>query len=54
MCSLIVTAKLKGVDLQVWLADLLAHIAGISQHRLAELLLWNWRAEHAAPGIRAA
>jgi transposase len=43
MYSLIVTAKLNDIDPQAWLADVLAHIADIPQHRLAELLPWNWR-----------
>ena len=54
MYSLIVTAKLNDVDPQAWLADVLARIADIPQHRLAELLPWNWRAEHTAPVARAA
>lgn len=41
--SLIVTAKLNDVDPQAWLADVLARIAGIPQHRLHELLPWEWR-----------
>jgi transposase len=43
MYSLIVTAKLNNIDPQAWLADVLARIADIPQHRLAELLPWNWR-----------
>ncbi len=54
MYSLTVTAKLNDVDAQAWLADVLARIADITQHRLAELLPWNWRAHHAAPVARAA
>lgn len=38
MATLINTAKLNDVDPQAWLADVLAHIAGISQNRLHELL----------------
>ena len=41
--SLIVTAKLNDVDPQAWLADVLARIADLPQHRLAELLPWNWK-----------
>ena len=41
--SLIVTAKLNDVDPQAWLADVLARIADTPQHRLDELLPWNWR-----------
>lgn len=42
--SLIVTAKLNGVDPQAWLADVLARIAGHPAKRLDELLPWNWKA----------
>jgi transposase len=34
--SLIVTAKLNDIDPQAWLADVLARIANLPQHRLAE------------------
>jgi transposase len=40
MYSLVVTAKMNGVDPQAWLADVLSRIAA---HRLDELLPWNWR-----------
>jgi transposase len=40
--SLIVTAKMNGVDPQAWLADTLARIAMHPAHRLDELLPWNW------------
>lgn len=43
MYSLIMTAKMNGVDPQAWLADVLARIAGHPAHRLDELLPWNWR-----------
>jgi transposase len=43
MYSLIVTAKMNGVDPQAGLADVLARIAGHPAHRLDELLPWNWR-----------
>lgn len=42
--SLIVTAKMNGVDPQAWLADVLSRIAAHPAHRLDELLPWNWRA----------
>ncbi|MBV9583610.1 MAG: IS66 family transposase [Alphaproteobacteria bacterium] len=42
MYSLIVTAKMNGVDPQAWLADTLARIASHPAHRLDELLPWNW------------
>jgi hypothetical protein len=43
MYSLIVTAKVNGVDPQAWLADVLSRIADHPAHRLDELLPWNWR-----------
>jgi transposase len=43
MFSLITTAKLKGIDPQAWLADVLARIADIPQAKLTVLLPWNWR-----------
>jgi transposase len=43
MYSLIVTAKMNGVDPQAWLADVLSRIPGHSAHRLDELLPWRWR-----------
>lgn len=42
MYSLIVTAKMNGIDPQAWLADVLARIAAHPAHRLDELLPWNW------------
>jgi transposase len=42
MYSLIVTAKMNGVDPQAWLADILARIATHPAHRLDELLPWHW------------
>src|SRR6202140_152447 len=42
MYSLIVTAKMNGVDPQTWLADVLTRIATHPAHRLDELLPWNW------------
>jgi transposase len=42
MYSLIVTAKMNGVDPQAWLADTLARIATHPAYRLDELLPWNW------------
>lgn len=47
MYGLIVTAKMNDVDPQVWLADVLARIADLPQHRLPELLPWNWKAARA-------
>jgi transposase len=42
MYSLIVTAKMNGVDPQAWLTDVLSRIAGHPAHRLDELLPWSW------------
>src|SRR6202521_696439 len=52
MYSLIVTAKMNGVDPQAWLADTLARIAAHPAHRLDELLPWNWTPK--VPQITAA
>ena len=49
MYSLIVTAKLNGVDPQAWLADVLDRIAGHSAGKVDELLPWNWQTR---PAIR--
>jgi hypothetical protein len=38
MYTLIITAKMNGIDPQVWLADVLARMAGLPQKRLPELL----------------
>jgi hypothetical protein len=43
MYSLIITARLNGVDPRAWLADVLARIADHPAARLHELLPWNWR-----------
>jgi hypothetical protein len=43
MYTLIVTAKLNGIDPQAWLADVLSRIANLPQRRLPELLPWSWR-----------
>ena len=42
MYTLIQTAKLKDVDPQAWLADVLACIADQAMSKLDELLPWNW------------
>src|SRR3984957_4314727 len=52
MYSLIVSAKMNGIDPQAWLADVLARIAAHPAHRLDELLPWNWG--EAAPAVTAA
>ena len=48
MDSLIVVARMNGVDPQARLADILARTAAHPAHRLDELLPWNW-----APGTPA-
>jgi len=54
MYSLIVTAKMNGVDPQAWLADVLARIAAHPAHRIDELLPWNGTAPAPALSERAA
>ncbi|EGY02670.1 insertion sequence transposase protein, IS66 family [Nitrospirillum viridazoti Y2] len=52
--SLIVTAKMNGVDPQAWLADILARIAAHPAHRLDDLLPWHWTPKAAAtPAVAA-
>ena len=43
MYTLIRTARLNGVDSQVWLADVLASINDYNIQNLAELVPWNWK-----------
>jgi hypothetical protein len=43
MYTLIATAKLNGVDSQVWLAHVLRGIADHPAARLYELLAWHWQ-----------
>jgi transposase len=54
MYSLIVTAKMNGVDPQAWLTDVLSRIAAHPVHRLGELLPWNWTPRAAAIAAQAA
>ena len=54
MYSLIVTAKMNGVDPQAWLADILARIADHPAHRLDDLLPWRWAASQASTVNQAA
>ena len=54
MYSLIVTAKMNGVDPQAWLADVLSRIATHPAHRLDELLPWNWTPRASAIPAQAA
>jgi transposase len=53
MYSLIVTAKMNGIDPQAWLTDVLARISSHPVHRLDELLPWNWTSESALPARAA-
>ncbi len=41
--TLIMTAKLNGVDPYAWLADALARLTEHPAQLLSELLPWNWR-----------
>ncbi|ADP70697.1 transposase IS66 [Rhodomicrobium vannielii ATCC 17100] len=50
MMTMIMTAKLNGIDPMAWLADVLARIAGQPQSRLHELLPWEWK----QPGLQLA
>ena len=54
MYSLIVTAKVNGVDPQAWLADVLSRIATHPAHRLDELAPWNWTPRASANLAQAA
>jgi transposase len=54
MYSLIVTAKMNGVDPQAWLADVLSRIAAHPAHRLDELLPWNWTSRRSPIPAQAA
>ena len=42
--ALINTAKLNDIDLQAWLADILARLPDHPARRIHELLPWNWKA----------
>lgn len=54
MYSLIITAKMNGIDPQAWLTDVLARIAEHPVQRLDELLPWNWRSKSASTAAMAA
>ena len=47
--TLIVTAKMNGLDPRAWLADVLRRIADHPASRLHELLPWNWNPTAQAP-----
>ena len=48
MLTLIMTARLNGVDPKAWLADILARVANLPVSRLHELLPWEWKAQRDA------
>lgn len=54
MYSLIITAKMNGVDPQAWLTDVLTRVASHPAHRLDELLPWNWKTPEVAITAQAA
>ena len=54
MYSLIVTAKMNRVDPQAWLTDVLSRIAAHPDHRLDELLPWNWQCQSSIAPAQAA
>ena len=54
MYSLIVTAKMNGVDPQAWLTDVLSQIASHPAHRLDDFLPWNWAPQASAISVKAA
>ncbi|WP_425342856.1 IS66 family transposase [Sagittula salina] len=43
MYSLIVTAKIKDIDPQAWLTDVLARLPNTTASRVSDLLPWNWQ-----------
>ena len=43
MYSLIVTAKMNDIDLQAWLADVLARLPNTTASHVPDLLPWNWQ-----------
>src|SRR6056297_3063456 len=43
MYTVIVTAKMNGIDPQAWLADVLARLPDMPVARIHELLPWNWK-----------
>ncbi|WP_172332676.1 transposase, partial [Mangrovicoccus sp. HB161399] len=47
MYTLIVTAKMNGIDPQAWLADVLARLPDTKVSRVPELLPWNWTPQSA-------
>ncbi len=47
MYTLIVTAKMNGIDPQAWLAGVLAWLPDTKVSRVPELLPWNWTPQSA-------
>ncbi len=47
MYTLIVSAKMNGIDPQAWLADVLARLPDTKVSRVPELLPWNWTPQSA-------
>ncbi|MFN0075670.1 MAG: transposase domain-containing protein, partial [Prosthecobacter sp.] len=43
MYTIIETAKLNGVNVEAYLADLIARIGDHPARRIDELLPWNWK-----------
>jgi hypothetical protein len=56
VASLVATAKLNGVEPQAWLTDVLERVVSgrTKAHELERLLPWNWQAERAGVGLKAA
>lgn len=50
LASLVNTAKLNGVDPEIWLGDVLERIVSgeVTVNRLDDLLPWRWKAEREA------
>ena len=51
--TLIETCKLNDVDVEAWLADVLARLADHPANRIDDLMPWNWKPTRAAPNIAA-
>jgi transposase len=47
------TAKINRIDPEVWLRDVLAHLANHPANRVGELLPWQWAATHDPPAVAA-
>jgi hypothetical protein len=55
VASLVATAKLNGVEPQVWLTDVLERMVSgrIKAHELERLLPWAWKAERLVAAVHA-